>query len=106
MQQFLNLKKRLSIIVLGSVFALPVSAASNLESITNNIGLPIITNHQSDADHDGVIDSRDQCTGTSQGRFVDNNGCEYDTDADGVKNSIDKCPQTPLGLRVKNNGCL
>lgn len=105
-QQFLHLKKRLSLVLIGALLMMPVFAASDLNNLANNIGMPIVTSHQNDADHDGVIDSNDQCTSTEEGRFVKNNGCEYDTDADGIKNSMDRCPQTPLGLRVKGNGCL
>jgi len=100
------LKKHLTLIMLGSLFSVPVFALSDLENIASNIGFSSVTNHKNDSDKDGVVDSRDQCKNTENGRFVDNNGCEFDTDADGVKNSLDRCPQTPLGLRVKSNGCL
>lgn len=58
-----------------------------------------------DADNDGVIDSRDQCPGTKPGVDVNTAGCELDADNDGVANSSDACPTTPQGAKVNSRGC-
>jgi OOP family OmpA-OmpF porin len=58
-----------------------------------------------DTDHDGVIDSIDQCPNTVAGAKVDGRGCELDNDGDGVVNRLDKCPKTPKGDKVDAVGC-
>ncbi|MBT0586923.1 OmpA family protein [Alteromonas oceanisediminis] len=58
-----------------------------------------------DADGDGVLDSRDQCSNTPMGTSVDATGCNNDSDADGVVNSVDQCPNTPRGTAVDSQGC-
>lgn len=59
----------------------------------------------SDADSDGVPDSRDQCPETLAGVAVDSRGCALDTDADGVPDYRDQCPDTAPGARVNDKGC-
>jgi OOP family OmpA-OmpF porin len=59
----------------------------------------------SDADNDGVRDSRDKCPDTPVGARVDANGCPIDSDNDGVADGIDQCPNTPAGARVDARGC-
>ena len=63
---------------------------------------------QLDSDHDGVLDSADQCPGTPEGTKVDVKGCplaDGDDDRDGVPNRIDRCPNTPPPARVDATGC-
>jgi outer membrane protein OmpA-like peptidoglycan-associated protein len=59
-----------------------------------------------DTDKDGVIDSKDQCPGTSAGIAVDAKGCAKDSDMDGVADSNDKCPGTGAGISVDASGCV
>ncbi len=58
-----------------------------------------------DSDNDGVIDRRDQCSGTKAGVAVNTAGCELDADNDGVVNSADQCPNTTAGADVDATGC-
>jgi len=58
-----------------------------------------------DSDHDGVVDSADDCPGTPAGVKVDASGCPLDSDHDGVYDSADKCPGTPEGAIVDDKGC-
>lgn len=58
-----------------------------------------------DADKDGVVDSKDQCSSTTRGAKVDAKGCEVDSDKDGVVDSKDKCPGTTSGVSVDSSGC-
>jgi len=58
-----------------------------------------------DDDHDGVVNSKDDCPNTPHGVVVDANGCELDSDRDGVKDSADQCPNSPLGAKVDVKGC-
>ncbi len=58
-----------------------------------------------DADHDGVVDRLDQCPNTPAGAVVDARGCELDGDHDGVVDRLDKCPTTPAGDKVDAEGC-
>jgi OOP family OmpA-OmpF porin len=58
-----------------------------------------------DSDHDGVIDSQDQCPNTVEGAKVDAKGCEMDHDGDGVVDRLDKCPKTPKDDKVDSVGC-
>lgn len=58
-----------------------------------------------DSDHDGVVDSIDQCPNTVAGAKVDARGCELDSDKDGVVDRLDKCPATPAGDKVDAVGC-
>jgi OOP family OmpA-OmpF porin len=68
-------------------------------------GEPEMEKIEADTDKDGVVDSRDQCPGTSPGTKVDERGCALDSDADGVADSNDKCPGTPTGADVDTDGC-
>ncbi len=61
---------------------------------------------KSDADGDGIVDSKDQCPSTAKGVAVDSKGCEKDSDKDGVVDSKDKCPGTAAGAHVDTNGCV
>jgi outer membrane protein OmpA-like peptidoglycan-associated protein len=61
-----------------------------------------------DDDHDGVVNTADNCPNTPAGEPVDQYGCsnsQRDDDKDGVKNTADKCPNTPPGEPVDMNGC-
>src|SRR5213080_4075740 len=63
-----------------------------------------------DADHDGVPDSLDTCSGTLVGTTVDASGCPVqskpvDSDLDGVADNLDQCPGTPAGTTVDASGC-
>lgn len=58
-----------------------------------------------DSDHDGVLDSQDQCPDTAQTVQVDARGCPLDTDGDGVTDRLDDCPGTPAGTAVNSKGC-
>jgi OOP family OmpA-OmpF porin len=60
---------------------------------------------ESDSDGDGVIDSKDDCSGTPKGVAVNARGCPLDRDGDGVYDSDDRCPNTPAGVRVDSQGC-
>ncbi len=59
----------------------------------------------SDADQDGVKDSKDQCPATPVGARVDERGCPLDADLDGVADGLDQCPNTPRGATVDARGC-
>lgn len=59
----------------------------------------------SDADNDGVIDTRDACPQTPAGVQVDQRGCPLDSDNDGVADYKDQCPNTEAGLKVDEKGC-
>jgi len=58
-----------------------------------------------DDDHDGVVNSRDQCPNTPEGVVVNSVGCPIDSDKDGVPDGLDKCPDTPLGVNIDQFGC-
>ncbi len=58
-----------------------------------------------DDDHDGVLNSVDQCIYTPANTPVDANGCALDDDKDGVANNLDQCPQTAFGVEVDAKGC-
>ena len=60
-----------------------------------------------DDDHDGVLNSKDNCLYTPAGTKVDALGCALvlDSDHDGVNDNIDKCPTTPKGTKVDASGC-
>jgi OOP family OmpA-OmpF porin len=63
-----------------------------------------------DEDKDGIIDSKDQCPGTTAGVNVDATGCpiavvDGDADQDGVKDSVDACPGSAAGVTVDAKGC-
>ncbi|MEO5616308.1 MAG: OmpA family protein [Candidatus Eisenbacteria bacterium] len=59
----------------------------------------------SDADNDGVRDSKDNCPDTPAGATVDINGCPTDSDKDGVPDGLDQCANTPAGATVDSRGC-
>jgi len=86
-------------------------ALASLGGAWNINWFEIINNNQPivDSDNDGVVDSIDQCPGTSLGITVDAIGCEVivvvDSDNDGVVDSIDQCPGTSLGITVDAIGC-
>ena len=60
---------------------------------------------EKDEDEDGVLDSKDLCSGTPRGIKVDDYGCPVDGDRDGVPDYLDKCPDTPSRVLVDENGC-
>lgn len=57
-----------------------------------------------DADGDGVIDTKDFCQDTPEGIKVDNKGCPIDGDGDGVADYMDKELNTPKGTIVNSEG--
>jgi len=59
----------------------------------------------SDADNDGVVDTKDACPQTPAGVKVDSRGCALDSDKDGVADHKDQCPNTEAGLKVDETGC-
>ena len=60
---------------------------------------------EKDEDEDGVLDSKDLCSGTPKGVRVDDFGCPLDGDHDGVPDYLDKCNDTPSRVLVDENGC-
>jgi len=58
----------------------------------------------SDADRDGISDSRDLCPGTPSGLTVDRDGCPRDSDGDGIFDHLDRCPGT-IGGNIDPAGC-
>ncbi len=66
---------------------------------------PVAPPAPADSDHDGVLDTADQCPNTVAGAKVDARGCELDSDKDGVVDRLDKCPATPAGDKVDAVGC-
>jgi hypothetical protein len=58
----------------------------------------------SDLDHDGVPDLKDDCQGTPEGVKVDLKGCPLDDDGDGIPNYRDDELTTPPGLPVNSRG--
>ena len=60
---------------------------------------------EKDEDEDGVLDSKDLCSGTPKGVKVDDYGCPIDGDRDGVPDYLDKCIETPSRVLVDKNGC-
>lgn len=69
------------------------------------IGIMYLFGGESDSDHDGVADSKDQCPDTPLGAKVDKSGCPLDSDRDGVYDGLDQCPDTPVGATVDQKGC-
>ncbi|MCH7822241.1 MAG: OmpA family protein [Proteobacteria bacterium] len=67
--------------------------------------LPPPIERESDADGDGVPDSRDACSNTPAGESVDARGCPFDGDGDGVSDRNDQCPNTVRGATVDAKGC-
>lgn len=57
-----------------------------------------------DEDHDGIIDTQDQCPHTQAGVEVDGMGCPMDADGDGVPNYLDEEPETKNGVMVDEKG--
>jgi hypothetical protein len=58
-----------------------------------------------DADHDGIVDERDECPRTPSRVAVDALGCPFDSDNDGVFDYEDQCTRTPHGEIVNKIGC-
>ena len=61
-----------------------------------------------DSDSDGVIDTSDLCSNTTQGSSVDSDGCapyQLDSDSDGVTDDLDICLSTQQFSNVDTNGC-
>src|SRR4051794_33283201 len=64
-----------------------------------------------DADADGAIDARDNCTGLSNGdqRDTDRDGhgdaCDDNDDGDGVVDAADACPRSARGPDANGDGC-
>lgn len=56
------------------------------------LGMEFDFGKKSDADMDGVADSKDKCPNTPAGVAVDEKGCPIDTDGDGVADYMDDCP--------------
>jgi OOP family OmpA-OmpF porin len=80
------------------------------ENLNNNNAVMAMLNEvvydkASDADKDGVVDSKDKCPDTPRGVTVDKTGCPVDSDGDGVYDNMDKCKNTPKGIKVDKTGC-
>ncbi len=63
---------------------------------------------ETDADVDGVPDSRDLCEETQSGQSVNVDGCaasQLDIDQDGISDARDVCPGTPQDAAVRSDGC-
>ncbi len=67
------------------------------------VAAPVVVD--GDDDHDGILNSVDQCIYTPANTPVDANGCALDDDKDGVSNNLDQCPQTEFGKEVDAKGC-
>ena len=76
-----------------------------LGAIELSAGVSLFLGGPSDADGDGVRDSRDACPDTPREAEVDAEGCAVDSDGDGVADYRDRCPDTPRGARVDADGC-
>ena len=67
--------------------------------------------HYDDADHDGVLDSFDNCPGlanadqSNMDRDRQGDACDPDADGDGVPNEADKCPTSRRGPDANGDGC-
>ena len=67
--------------------------------------------HYDDEDHDGVLDSNDNCVGLANGdqsnmdRDQLGDACDSDADGDGVPNEADKCPTSRRGPDANGDGC-
>jgi outer membrane protein OmpA-like peptidoglycan-associated protein len=72
---------------------------------TATAGLSYYFGRESDADGDGVPDSKDMCPNTPYGVKVDQFGCPLDADGDGVPDYLDRCSNTPAGVKVDRDGC-
>lgn len=81
------------------------SGTSNDMYFTSAVGLSFSFFAETDADGDGVVDSKDMCPNTGFGIKVDEFGCPQDSDQDGVPDYKDKCDETPKGAKVDADGC-
>lgn len=84
-----------------------LSPPYNTKGVNLAFGITFAFGNRHDADHDGVVDSKDKCPDTPLGVKVDKRGCPVDTDGDGVPDYLDKCPDTPkeaYGM-IDSNGC-
>ena len=67
--------------------------------------------HYDDEDHDGVLDSNDNCPGlansdqSNMDRDSLGDACDPDADGDGVPNEADKCPTSRRGPDTNHDGC-
>jgi DNA-binding beta-propeller fold protein YncE len=67
--------------------------------------------HYDDTDHDGVLDSFDNCPGlanpdqSNMDRDAQGDACDGDGDGDGVPNEGDKCPTSRRGPDANGDGC-
>jgi hypothetical protein len=67
--------------------------------------------HYDDEDHDGVLDSNDNCAGlansdqSNMDRDPQGDVCDSDADGDGVPNEADKCPSSRRGPDANGDGC-
>lgn len=68
----------------------------------------IMIDPNADSDSDGVIDTFDLCSNTTQGSSVDSEGCapyQLDSDSDGITDDLDICPSTQQFSNVDADGC-
>jgi OmpA-OmpF porin, OOP family len=119
--------KLIATLLLGSVMALPLQAATERNYLSDAYGALVkdsfggcilVKNGKkgpieacgdvvkmADADNDGVADANDKCPATPAAAKVDAKGCELDSDGDRVADSKDRCPSTDAGVMVDANGC-
>lgn len=68
----------------------------------------IMVDPYADSDSDGVIDTSDLCSNTTQSSSVDLDGCapyQLDSDSDGITDDLDICQSTQQFSNVDTNGC-
>lgn len=119
--------KLIATLILGSVIALPLQAATERTYLSDSYGALVkdsfggcilVSNGKkgpieacgdvvklADQDNDGIADAHDKCPSTISGAKVDATGCELDSDGDRVADSRDRCPSTDAGVMVDTNGC-
>lgn len=108
-------------LVLNIGFTIPFGDSTNNRSANTKVKPVNSKMTDIDSDNDGVVDSKDQCSNTSTGVKVDNNGCPsavksvaeekllvskaVDSDQDGITDNEDKCPMTAVAVKVDSTGC-
>jgi len=91
----------------GMSFPLWIGHAKPAPVAAAPVAAPAPVAPATDADADGIPDTRDQCAATVAGATVDNAGCPVyrDSDSDGVIDAKDICAATIVGTAVDGHGC-